>query len=141
MVQTQLPLFVALCSHSYIYNVLMGAARVAAEQGYNLNVIGLHDNVMDNESTMRQIKALDVAGVLTYPRPPKKDLTFYQQLQNQGITMVMVDRYYEEIDADYVVFDEEVTSYEMTRYLIARGHERIALMTHYEVEAPSMAIP
>jgi len=124
--------------HPSIYRVLMGAARVASERGYGLNVVGLHDDGLDTDFALRQIESHNVAGVLTYPRPSKKDLKLYQSLQERGIPLVMIDRYYEEIEADSVVFEEEQASYEMTRHLIEKGHERIAFVTQYEVTASSV---
>lgn len=125
--------------HPYIYSVLMGAARVASEMGYHLNVIGLHDgDTLNNDFTMRQITAQNTVGVLTYPRPGHKDLQIHRDILAAHIPLVMIDRYYEEIEADYVVFDEEVAAYDMTRYLIEQGHTDIALLTHYEVETTSI---
>lgn len=124
--------------HPYIYSVLMGAARVASESGYHLNVVGLHDDALNTDFTMRQIAAQNTVGVLTYPRPSHRDLKVHQDIMAQGIPMVMIDRYYEEIDADRVVFDEENAAYDMTRYLIQKGHRDIALLTHHEVEATSI---
>ncbi|MEQ8671746.1 MAG: GntR family transcriptional regulator [Aggregatilineales bacterium] len=124
--------------HPYLYSVLMGIARIANERGYHLNVIGLHDESLDSAHTLRQIELQNIAGVLAYPRPSKKDLKLYRALGERNIPLVMIDRYYEEIEADYVVFDEEIASYEMTKNLIARGHKRIAMLTHYEIEASSI---
>jgi DNA-binding LacI/PurR family transcriptional regulator len=125
--------------HPYIYSVLMGIARASSEKGYRLNVIGLHEeDNMNKALVLRQIDSQNIAGVLTYPRPGKKDLSMHQELQARGIPLVMIDRYYEEIAADYVVFDEEVASYRMIRHLIEQGHERIALVTHHEVETTSI---
>ncbi|GEM_PF-833081 len=124
--------------HPYIYSVLMGAARVASELGYNLNVIGLNDDTLNTNYAMRQVTAQNTVGVLTYPRPHYQDLKIHQDITENDIPLVMIDRYYEEIESDYVIFEEESAAYELTRYLIDRGHKDIAFLTHYEVEATSI---
>ena len=124
--------------HPYIYSVLMGAARSAAEHQYRLHMIGLHTEEIDDEFAMQQATSENVAGVVIYPRPGNKDYALCQKILERGIPLVMLDRYYDGLENDYVIFDETVASYELTKHLISRGHEKIALLTHYEVEASSI---
>jgi GntR family transcriptional regulator, arabinose operon transcriptional repressor len=124
--------------HPYIYSVLMGTARAAAEKHYSLYMIGLHTEEVDDQFALEQATAKNVAGVVIYPRPGEKDYSLCQKILERGIPLVMVDRYYKSMENDYIIFDEEVASYQLTKYMIERGHKNIALLTHYEVEASSI---
>lgn len=123
--------------HPYIYSILIGAARVAAEAHVRFHLIGVQ--AQGTAPAADQIVADNAAGVMIYPRPGDADLALCQALKDQGAHLVMVDRYYEQIDCDAVVFDEQPAAYALTQRLIARGHRRIALLTHHEVYVSSIA--
>jgi len=124
--------------HPYIYSVLMGTARAATEKHYNLHMIGLHTEEVDDQFALEQATAKNVAGVVIYPRPGEKDYLLCQKILERGIPLVMVDRYYKNLESDYIIFDEEVAAYRLTKSLTERGHKNIALLTHYEVEVSSI---
>lgn len=117
--------------HPYHYSVQMGIARVAFRERCLLRVIGLYD-----EASIADI-TYDVQGLIVYPKG-NRGLSIFRQLHERAFPMVMVDRYYPQIDTDYVIFDEEVAAYQLTSYLIERGHRRIAFLTRHELDATSI---
>lgn len=52
-----------------------------------------------------------------------------QSLQNQGVPLVVLDRVLPDLQADTVRCDSESGAYELTQYLIALGHRRIAMIS------------
>lgn len=52
-----------------------------------------------------------------------------QRIQEAGIPVVLIDRYFEDLPADFVVTDNELGAYRATRLLIAQGFDRVVLVT------------
>lgn len=124
--------------HPFHYSVQLGIAQIAMEHHYLLQVLGLEDVDYGEIEKMVNLLLGRVDGLIMYPRPNRQDIKLYQQLIDKNIPFVMADRYYEGIDADYVGFQHEQAGYELTRFMLERGHTRIAIMPHFEVDATSI---
>lgn len=124
--------------HSYFYGIQMGIADIVSREQCYLHIIGSLDRSGAREETLVNVITNSVDGLIAYPRPNNRDLSLYRRLQNAELPLVMVDRYYSEIEADSVTFDDEKAGYELTQALIDRGHKCIAIMTHFEVDASSI---
>ena len=57
---------------------------------------------------------------------PYPNLKYFQEIKNRGIPFVMMYKYIEAPDYDYVKLDDEGGLYKATKYLIDLGHKRIA---------------
>ena len=124
--------------HSYFYGIQMGIADIASREQCFLHIIGSLDRKSTRDEALLAMIVNSVDGLIAYPLPNNRDVPLYHRLVEAGLPLVMVDRYYAEIEADYVTFDDEQAGYELTTALIERGHKRIAIMTHYEVDASSI---
>jgi len=124
--------------HPYFYSIQMGMAEVTTRENCELHVIGLHETQREDLDTIVENARSSVNGLVVYPRPNKKDIALYRRLLAEGIPFVMIDRYYDEIDSDSVVFDGWQASYDLTQLLIDRGHRRIAIISHFEVNVSSI---
>ena len=113
--------------HPYHYSVQVGIARVAAERRANLNVLAHYRGV---SSSVDELSSR-VAGFIVYPKG-QESASLYQDLLERQHPLVMVDRYLDGVEADAVVFDDEVAAYKLTRHLLRRGHERLAFVNHRE---------
>lgn len=124
--------------HPYLFQILMGIARTASRHHYNLQVISSYDVGNEEEHHIKEALARNVAGIIVYPHHGYHNASLYRDLQQQHFPLVMVDRYYPQIDTDRVVFDDEVASYQLTNQLLQRGRQRIAVISYFEVEATSI---
>ncbi len=124
--------------HPFHYSMQLGIAQVAMEHHYLLQVLGLEDVSYDVVEKALNLLLGRVDGLITYPRPNRKDIKLYERLMKLNIPFVMADRYYEGIEADYVGYEHEQAGYELTRLMLERGHTRIAIMPHFEVNVSSI---
>lgn len=124
--------------HPFHYSVQLGIAEVTTQNRCILQVFGLDDAEYHNIDNILNLIKERMDGLIVYPRQSKQDLKLYQRLLEMGLPLVMVDRYYDEIVADYAGYDGNQAGYELTRLLIERGHERIAILPHYEVNTSSI---
>ena len=132
---------VAFCmptfADSYITSVLIGATRVAMREGLQLEVIGVE---AEEREALRIRDAIEtgVNGLLIFPRSRFADPRLYHELRDRHFPLVLLDRYYREHETDWVVFDDEVAGYGLTRHLIEKGHRRIAIFPGHEVKVSSV---
>jgi len=124
--------------HPFHYSVQLGIARVTTQHHHYLQIFGVDESGHDDVDALLRLIQGRVDGLIVYPRPNNKDFRLYERLQALNIPFVMVDRFYKGINADYVGYDGEQAAYDLTRHLIERGHERIAIMPHYEVNVSSI---
>lgn len=124
--------------HPYLFQILMGIARTASRHHYNLQVISSYDVGNEEEQHIKEALARNVAGIIVYPHHGYHNASLYRELQQQHFPLVMVDRYYPQIETDRVIFDDEVASYQLTNQLLQRGRQRIAVISYFEVEATSI---
>lgn len=124
--------------HPYLFQILMGIARTAARQQYNLQVISSYDTGDEEVRHIREAIARNVDGIIIFPHQGYHNASLYRELQQQHFPLVMVDRYYPQIDTDCVIFDDEIAGYELAKYLLQRGRRRIAVISYFEVEATSV---
>jgi GntR family transcriptional regulator, arabinose operon transcriptional repressor len=135
---------VAFCvptpSESYIFSTLIGATRVAMEHQVRLNVVVIEDSE-DGSAEARQLRRLvdsEVEGIILLSQSTAHNRDVYQEIVNQQFPFVMIDRYCPGIDVDHVIFDDERAGYNLTKLLIERGHQRIAILPGTEYETTSV---
>ena len=124
--------------HPYLFSVLMGIARVTSEQHVHLQVMGAYENSREETHYVEEVIDRGIDGLIVYPRAGYENVELYRQLQRDGFPFVMVDRYYPQVSTDHVVFGDEDAAFALTSRLLARGHKRIAVLTHHEVETTSV---
>ena len=124
--------------HPYLFQILLGIARTAAQQHYNLQVISSYDTDDEDAQHIQEAISRNVDGILVYPHHGYQHETLYRELQERNFPLVMVDRYYPQIETDCVIFDDEVAGYELAQHLLRKGCRRIAAISYFEVEATSI---
>jgi GntR family transcriptional regulator, arabinose operon transcriptional repressor len=77
-------------------------------------------------STLRRDK---VDGLIIMPVDHVVNIPIYHEMAYAGMPFVFVDRYLPTVDCDYVVTDNHWGAYQATKWLIERGHRRIAHFT------------
>lgn len=124
--------------HPYLFNVLMGIAHAATEKDCHLQVMGAYRNSREETHYVNEAIERGTDGLIVYPHAGFQNIDLYRRLQDDGFPFVMVDRYYPQVETDRVVFDDEDAAFTLTSRLLKRGHSRIAVVPHHEVEVTSV---
>ncbi|MDO8588057.1 MAG: GntR family transcriptional regulator [Armatimonadota bacterium] len=97
---------------------------------------GLHTIFADSSndcaqeaSVLGSLKRDKVDGLIIMPVDNVHNIPIYHEMVYSGVPFVFVDRYLPTVDCDYVVTDNHWGAFQATKWLIERGHRRIAHFT------------
>jgi len=118
--------------HDFFATVISGVEEVANKRGYNV-LICLSNNSFDREViNMEMLANGSIDGfILSVAKETqqKGDYHHLEEVINQGMPVVMVDRVVNEIICDKVIIDDSEGAREAVQHLIDNGCRRIALIT------------
>ncbi|MGV3761079.1 LacI family DNA-binding transcriptional regulator [Parapedobacter sp.] len=99
----------------------------ARRKGYSL-MIGSSESDIDREDEIvRLFKAKRVDGIILVPT--KRSRMEVQRLIAEGYPLITIDRYFPELDANYIIINNRDSCYMLTKHLIGKGCRKIALLT------------
>lgn len=124
-------------SESYIFSTLMGATRVAMRQGIQLQVVEVGSGE-EEAQYVRNVIASGVNGLILFSRSTHLNTALYRELRERDFPFVMIDRFSPEVPTDYVIYDDEDATYQLTDILIRNGHRRIAILLSTELQMTSV---
>ena len=116
--------------------IARGISSVFQEWGYRLVVHSNHTSA-DQSSVLDNLANESFDGVIAMPNGYEESARRFAELKRVGMPIVFVDRYFRNVEIDSVVSDNFGGAMEGVRYLISRGHHRIAYFTDF-AEATSV---
>lgn len=118
--------------HDFFATVISGIEEVANKKGYNV-IICLSNNSFDREvMNMEMLANGSTDGfILSVAKETqqKRDYHHLQEVINQGMPVVLVDRVVEEIVCDKVIIDDAEGAAKAVQHLIDSGCSNIAIIT------------
>jgi len=117
---------VADIANPFFSAVVKGMGKAAKELGYSIILQDTSENYKNEEEAIQIMISEQVDGLLITPVQTEK--RSIHMLQESGIPFVLVARYFDDADTDYVVADDVQGGYLATAHLIEKGHEKIAFI-------------
>ena len=117
---------VADIANPFFSAVVKGMGKAAKELGYSIILQDTGENYKNEEEAIQIMISEQVDGLLITPVQTEK--RSIHMLQESGIPFVLVARYFDDVDTDYVVADDVQGGYLATAHLIEKGHEKIAFI-------------
>jgi GntR family transcriptional regulator of arabinose operon len=113
------------------FQVMQGV--VSALDGTNVRLV-VHSNTSTHEEAevLEKLPNEGLDGVVVMPSGSHENASRYAAVFETGLPMVFVDHFFPEIQADRVVTDNFGAARDAVRYLIGKGHRRIAHFTDFE---------
>jgi DNA-binding LacI/PurR family transcriptional regulator len=109
--------------------LIRGITAALRETGYH-TIFADSGNALEQEAELLgSLKKDQVDGLVIMPVDHLANIPLYQELCYSGVPFVFVERYLPSVDCDYVVTDNHWGAFEATKWLIDRGHQRIAHFT------------
>jgi len=117
---------VADIANPFFSAVVKGMGKAAKGLGYSIILQDTSENYKNEEEAIQIMISEQVDGLLITPVQTEK--RSIHMLQESGIPFVLVARYFDDADTDYVVADDVQGGYLATAHLIEKGHEKIAFI-------------
>jgi len=99
----------------------------AAEYGYRIIFCSSDEKFEKSDQQIKMLLQGQVDGLII--SPPAGSEAQIRELEKRRMPYVLIDRYFPEIDSDYVGIDNFIAAYEATKYLINSGYKKIACIT------------
>lgn len=101
--------------------------KEADEQGYSVMIGNSESKIEKENKLIRLFKAKQVDGIILAPTKVSK--SEIETLVDESFPLVLFDRYFPQIDTNYVIIDNEESSYQLVRKMILDGARKIAIIT------------
>jgi LacI family transcriptional regulator len=99
----------------------------AEKQGYSLMISSSGSQKEREERMIRVLRSRQVDGIIIAPtKLSQKEIL---QMMKDSYPFVIFDRYFPELDTNYIIIDNEESSYQLVKHMIEKGHRRIAAVT------------
>ncbi|MDP2337358.1 MAG: substrate-binding domain-containing protein [Bacteroidota bacterium] len=99
----------------------------AARHGYHVIFCSSDENPEKSEQQIAMLQQSQVDGYII--SPPMNSEDQIRTLAKRNIPFVLIDRYFPEIECNYIVVDNFDAAYKATNHLLALGRKRIANIT------------
>jgi len=121
-------MLVPLINRVFFANVIHGVEALAQQNGYQLLICQSHNDGVKEAEALQMLRGQKVAGIIISSAGKDIDTQLYQQLINEGTSMVMFDRVIRELAVSKVINANREASYQAVKHLLEQGYRRIV---HY----------
>jgi GntR family transcriptional regulator, arabinose operon transcriptional repressor len=108
--------------------ILAGVEHAAKSRGYQVSFAYSEENLEQQDRDITRLRNDRVAGLIILPVSVVTYDESIRRLQANHIPFVLVDRYFPDLDSDYVVADNLGGGYRATEHLLILGHRRIGFV-------------
>lgn len=107
-------------------NIATGVEHAARNHNYNLILCNSEDDPKLEARQLEMLLEKRVDGIII--SPTDKNIPLIHSINKNKIPVCCIDRYYPELDCDYVMVDNEASCYNATRLLIEKGYRNIGFL-------------
>jgi LacI family transcriptional regulator len=112
---------------SFYSHIALSVETNLATADYSLMIASSNSDVIRENQMINLFKARQVDGLII--APTKKSKKEIQNLIDDKFPLVLFDRYFPDMNTDYVIINNDVASYELVHKMIMRGARKIAILT------------
>jgi DNA-binding LacI/PurR family transcriptional regulator len=118
---------------SYIHSghslaLMHGIERRCRESNCSVLLFNSEEMVETEVDNLLRARRAGVNGLIVYPVDGFANAAHFERIRQEGLPLVMVDRYYPMIPTDVIVPDNVDAGYQVTKRLIQQGHRRIGIV-------------
>ncbi|MDO8683483.1 MAG: GntR family transcriptional regulator [Armatimonadota bacterium] len=109
--------------------LIRGVTTALRGTGYHTIFADSGNKLEQEAELLNSLRKDQVDGLIIMPVDHVADIPIFQEMTYSGLPFVFVDRFVPNVECDYVVTDNHWASFQATKWLIERGHQRIAHFT------------
>ncbi len=117
---------------TFFSSAIRGIEEVAKEGGYRIIIFQSNDNIEDEINNINIMYQAKVDGILASHAMETDNFDHYQNIIDQGIPLILFDRFNEAIDSDVVAIDDYRGAYKAITHLIEQGCRKIIHLSGYQ---------
>ena len=127
--QNIVAILVNIYKSGYAMEMVRGACDQTATNNYSIILCNTDDSCLNADAHADRLIEQNVSGVIFVPTAASdaKNITILEKLLSKGIKVVIADRKWPGLKVDNVVTDNFHGAYNITNYLIDKGHRKIAI--------------
>lgn len=108
----------------YTARIIAAAEAEVRKHGCDL-ILKMTKDCDDEELCLERLAEGGITGIILFPQGRKTCSDQVLRLKLQKLPLVIIDRIFHEVEIDCVYHDHYMGSYQMTKYLIGKGHREI----------------
>jgi LacI family transcriptional regulator len=117
---------VADIANPYFSTLVKGLEEAATEKDYSIILQDTDENYENEVGAIDTMIEERVDGVIL--APVQTETGTINKLQDHNVPFVLVARRFRNLETDYVISDEVNGAFQATKYLLEKGHEKIAFI-------------
>jgi DNA-binding LacI/PurR family transcriptional regulator len=119
----------------FISEIYRGVADAARQGGYRVSIVSSDREVQKEAENIREVGKRGEEGAVIFPNWGRANAEQVFELKRAKFPFVLVNRYFRDIQTDYVVADNRAGACEAVEHLIRLGHRRIGCIGWVESTA------
>ncbi|WP_436955711.1 LacI family DNA-binding transcriptional regulator [Staphylococcus sp. AS1337] len=121
-------IIVADIENPYYMTIAKQIDKYLFKKGYNLITCSTDESIEKEEEIIRMLLSKNIDAIAISPCDSKN--TNLKEIQNRNIPIILIDRKLDDYQQlPYIGTDNFKESYELTKKLIAKGHEKLGIVT------------
>ncbi len=126
-----LGLLIPCVTFSFFPDIARAVEDTAREDGYHVLLCHSDDSVEREHEEIELLRGYQVAGLIITPAHDRGDeeTDIFLQLKKDKVPFVLIDKFIEGLDCNFVGVDDRAGAYEAVSHLIGLGHKRIAYIS------------
>jgi DNA-binding LacI/PurR family transcriptional regulator len=134
-------LFVLPSMNSIVHlGTLAGAQEEARAHGYQLVITHSDRNPQFEAQQIASTRTTGASGLLLWPLGGATRREALNALREGNVPYVLVDRFIDDVESDYVVAADHAGAYSAVSHLVELGHQRIALVIFEDIDVSSVRL-
>jgi len=117
----------------HMSGLLAGLEEDLLGAGYRVVLCNFHNDPIEESRHLEDLIQQGVTGFVWYPSSFAISAKTAERLLKDGVPFVLIDRYFPDLECDYVVSDNFGGTYQVVKHLIERGCKRIVYLTENPV--------
>lgn len=124
----------------FVMRIVNGAEHTMSQHDYHPLLCNSGNEIGLEQRHLREMwEGGKVDGFLIMPADSPQAHRTFSDLVASGTPLVLIDRYFEELNAPFVVSEDLLGGYLVTRHLLRLGHRRIGFVTRPNLYVSSVA--
>ena len=109
----------------FISEIYRGVGKLSKRNNYKVAIFSSDRSIQKENENIRFLLKQDGIGAIILPNWGKTNIGEIFKLKQEKIPFVLIDRYFPDIETDYVIVDNVAGASNAVRHLINLGHRRI----------------